>query len=155
MHRPQVLFLDEPSTGLDPQNRANLWEQFRLLRDGGTTVFLTTHYLEEADQLCDRVAIVDHGKVIALGSPDELKQRYSADTIAVAAEAPPLVLDAVCPRTGGCSVHHDLDRRIRSRRSRGDPADRHRRYPGDGGGLRRAGVAGHPHAGRLGRAADA
>jgi ABC-2 type transport system ATP-binding protein len=95
MHRPQVLFLDEPTTGLDPQNRANLREQLRLLREGGTTIFLTTHYLDEADQLCDRVAIVDHGRVIALGSPDELKQRYSADTIAVTAEASSAVLDAV------------------------------------------------------------
>jgi ABC-2 type transport system ATP-binding protein len=95
MHRPQVLFLDEPTTGLDPQNRANLWEQVRLLRDGGTTIFLTTHYLDEADQLCDRVAIVDHGRVIALGSPEELKQRYSGDTIAVTSEASPRVLDAV------------------------------------------------------------
>jgi len=95
MHRPQVLFLDEPTTGLDPQNRANLQEQVRLLREGGTTIFLTTHYLDEADQLCDRVAIVDHGSVIALGSPDELKQRYSADTIAVTTEASPSVLDAV------------------------------------------------------------
>ncbi|HVT69510.1 MAG TPA: ATP-binding cassette domain-containing protein [Trebonia sp.] len=95
MHRPQVLFLDEPTTGLDPQNRANLWEQLRLLRDGGTTVFLTTHYLDEADQLCHRVAIVDHGRVIALGSPDELKQRQAADTISVATDASPEVLDAV------------------------------------------------------------
>jgi ABC-2 type transport system ATP-binding protein len=95
MHRPQVLFLDEPTTGLDPQNRANLWEQLRLLRDGGTTIFLTTHYLDEADHLCDRVAIVDHGRVIALGSPDELKQRYSGDSIEVTAEAPPSVLDAI------------------------------------------------------------
>ncbi|MGH3251704.1 MAG: ATP-binding cassette domain-containing protein [Trebonia sp.] len=95
MHRPRVLFLDEPTTGLDPQNRANLWEQLRLLRDGGATIFLTTHYLDEADQLCDRVAIVDHGRVIALGRPDELKQRYSADTIAVTAEASSLVLEAV------------------------------------------------------------
>jgi ABC-2 type transport system ATP-binding protein len=95
MHRPRVLFLDEPTTGLDPQNRANLWEQLRLLRDGGTTIFLTTHYLDEADQLCDRVAIVDHGRVIALGRPDELKQRYSADSIAVTPEAGPDVLDAV------------------------------------------------------------
>jgi len=101
MHRPRVLFLDEPTTGLDPQNRANLWEQLRLLRDGGTTVFLTTHYLDEADQLCDRVAIVDHGRVIALGSPDELKQRYSADTIAVTAEASPAVLDAVARELAG------------------------------------------------------
>jgi ABC-2 type transport system ATP-binding protein len=95
MHRPRVLFLDEPTTGLDPQNRANLWEQLRLLRDGGTTVFLTTHYLDEADQLGDRVAIVDHGRVIALGSPDELKQRYSADSIVVTPEAGADVLDAV------------------------------------------------------------
>ena len=78
-----VLFLDEPTTGLDPQNRANLWDQVRQLRDGGATVFLTTHYLDEADQLSDRVAIVDHGRVIALGTPDELKRRYSADTISV------------------------------------------------------------------------
>ncbi|HET6185777.1 MAG TPA: ATP-binding cassette domain-containing protein [Trebonia sp.] len=83
MHRPGVLFLDEPTTGLDPQNRANLWDQLGQLRDGGATVFLTTHYLDEADQLSDRVAIVDHGRVIALGTPDELKRRYSADTISV------------------------------------------------------------------------
>jgi ABC-2 type transport system ATP-binding protein len=83
MHRPEVLFLDEPTTGLDPQNRANLWDQLRELRDGGATVFLTTHYLDEADQLSDRVAIVDHGRVIALGTPDELKRHYSADTISV------------------------------------------------------------------------
>src|SRR5580693_1463482 len=83
MHRPGVLFLDEPTTGLDPQNRANLWDQLRQLRDGGSTVFLTTHYLDEADQLSDRVAIVDHGRVIALGTPDELKRRYSADTISI------------------------------------------------------------------------
>jgi len=95
MHRPQVLFLDEPTTGLDPQNRANLREQLRLLREEGTTIFLTTHYLDEADQLCDRVAIVDHGRVIALGSPDELKQRYSADTITVTTETGPDVLEAV------------------------------------------------------------
>ena len=95
MHKPRVLFLDEPTTGLDPQNRANLWEQLRLLREAGTTIFLTTHYLDEADHLCDRVAIVDHGRVIALGSPDALKQRYSADTIVVTAEASAAVLDAV------------------------------------------------------------
>jgi ABC-2 type transport system ATP-binding protein len=95
MHQPRVLFLDEPTTGLDPQNRANLQEQVRLLRDGGTTIFLTTHYLDEADQLCDRVAIVDHGRVIALGSPDELKQRYSGDTVEVTADAGADVLEDV------------------------------------------------------------
>ncbi|HEY6492978.1 MAG TPA: ATP-binding cassette domain-containing protein [Trebonia sp.] len=112
MHRPRVLFLDEPTTGLDPQNRANLWEQLRLLRDAGTTIFLTTHYLDEADQLSDRVAIVDHGRVIALGRPEELKQRYSGDTIAVTSQAPPPVLDAVAqelavlPFIGSLTVVH-------------------------------------------------
>jgi ABC-2 type transport system ATP-binding protein len=86
MHRPRVLFLDEPSTGLDPQNRANLWDQIRELREGGTTVFITTHYLDEADQLSDRVAIVDHGRVIALGSPEALKRQYSGDTITITPE---------------------------------------------------------------------
>jgi ABC-2 type transport system ATP-binding protein len=95
MHRPRVLFLDEPTTGLDPQNRANLWEQLRLLRDGGTTIFLTTHYLDEADQLCDRVAFVDHGQVIALGRPEQLKQRYSGNTVTVVAEASPGELEAI------------------------------------------------------------
>jgi ABC-2 type transport system ATP-binding protein len=89
MHKPRVLFLDEPTTGLDPQNRANLWTQLRSLREDGTTVFLTTHYLDEADQLSDRVAIVDHGHVIALGSPDELKRRYSADTISITPDLDP------------------------------------------------------------------
>jgi ABC-2 type transport system ATP-binding protein len=89
MHRPQVLFLDEPTTGLDPQNRANLWDQLRLLRDTGTTVFLTTHYLDEADQLSDRLAIIDHGRIIAEGTPGELKQRYSGDTIAITPSLPP------------------------------------------------------------------
>ena len=83
MHRPRVLFLDEPTTGLDPQNRANLWGQLGQLRETGTTIIVTTHYLDEADQWSDRVAIVDHGRVIALGRPDELKRRYSSDTISV------------------------------------------------------------------------
>src|SRR5487761_1337084 len=108
VHRPRVLFLDEPTTGLDPQNRANLWEQLRLLRDGGTTIFLTTHYLDEADQLCDRVTLVDHGQVIALGRPDELKQRYSADTIVVTAQASRLVLDAVARELAGTLSIKDL-----------------------------------------------
>jgi len=94
MHKPRVLFLDEPTTGLDPQNRANLWSLLRSLRDGGTTVFLTTHYLDEADQLSDRVAIVDHGQVIALGAPDELKRRYSGDTISVTPDVTPTDLPA-------------------------------------------------------------
>jgi ABC-2 type transport system ATP-binding protein len=88
MHQPRVLFLDEPTTGLDPQNRANLWDQLRQLRAGGATIVITTHYLDEADQLCDRVAIVDHGTVIALGTPDELKRRYSGNAITVTPNVP-------------------------------------------------------------------
>lgn len=69
---PELLFLDEPTTGLDPQSRRSLWELVRQFRDQGRTVLLTTHYMDEAERLCDRIAIVDHGKVIALGSPREL-----------------------------------------------------------------------------------
>ncbi len=75
---PELLFLDEPTTGLDPQSRRQLWEVVRAFQRGGGTVLLTTHYMEEAHQLCDRVAVVDHGKVIALGSPDELIRSLGA-----------------------------------------------------------------------------
>jgi ABC-2 type transport system ATP-binding protein len=81
IHEPEVLFLDEPSTGLDPQNRASLWDHIRGLRDRGTTVFLTTHYLGEADVLCDRIMIIDHGTVVAQGTPRVLKQQVAGDAI--------------------------------------------------------------------------
>jgi ABC-2 type transport system ATP-binding protein len=81
IHEPEVLFLDEPSTGLDPQNRANLWEHLRMLRDHGTTVFLTTHYLEEADALCDRLVIIDHGEIVIEGSPRDLKRDVAGDAV--------------------------------------------------------------------------
>jgi ABC-2 type transport system ATP-binding protein len=81
VQQPQVLFLDEPSTGLDPQNRANLWDHVRRLRERGTTIFLTTHYLDEADALCDRVVIVDYGQVVAAGAPRELKRQVSGDSV--------------------------------------------------------------------------
>ena len=83
VHRPAVLFLDEPTTGLDPQARARLWEEIRKLRETGTTVFLTTHYLEEADALCDRLAIIDHGRIVAEGTPDELKHEIAGDVLTV------------------------------------------------------------------------
>jgi ABC-2 type transport system ATP-binding protein len=73
IHAPEVLFLDEPTTGLDPTSRATLWDEVRRLRDEGTTVFLTTQYLEEADQLADRVGIIDHGRIVAEGTPEALK----------------------------------------------------------------------------------
>src|SRR4029450_7413426 len=69
---PQLLFLDEPTTGLDPQSRRDLWEVIRGFRARGRTVLLTTHYMDEAERLCDRVAVVDHGRIIALGSPAKL-----------------------------------------------------------------------------------
>ena len=69
VHQPEVLFLDEPSTGLDPQSRANLWEHVRRPPRAGTTIFLTTHYLEEADALCDRLMIMDHGQIVVAEHP--------------------------------------------------------------------------------------
>jgi ABC-2 type transport system ATP-binding protein len=78
---PELLFLDEPTTGLDPQSRRQLWEIVRDLRGRGRTILLTTHYMDEAERLCDRVAIVDHGKVIALGSPAELIRSLGGDHV--------------------------------------------------------------------------
>ena len=80
-HRPAVLFLDEPTAGLDPQSRLALWEILGELNGEGQTVLLTTHYMEEADELCDRVAIMDHGKILALDTPEALKRSVGADTI--------------------------------------------------------------------------
>ena len=80
-HRPAVLFLDEPTAGLDPQSRLALWEILTELNGEGQTIMLTTHYMEEADQLCNRVAIMDHGRILALDTPKELKQSIGADTI--------------------------------------------------------------------------
>jgi len=80
-HRPAVLFLDEPTAGLDPQSRLALWEILGELNGEGQTILLTTHYMEEADHLCDRVAIMDHGKILALDTPEALKQSLGADTI--------------------------------------------------------------------------
>lgn len=78
---PELLFLDEPTTGLDPQARLSLWDVVDRFREGGGTVLLTTHYMEEATHLCDRVAIMDHGKIIALGTPLELIESLGADQI--------------------------------------------------------------------------
>jgi ABC-2 type transport system ATP-binding protein len=80
-HRPAVLFLDEPTAGLDPQSRLALWDTLRELNAAGQTILLTTHYMEEADQLCGRVAIMDRGKILALDTPAALKQQVDADTI--------------------------------------------------------------------------
>jgi len=80
-HRPKVLFLDEPSAGLDPQSRIAMWEAVRALREQGITVVLTTHYMEEADELCDRVAIVDHGKILVEDTPAALKRSVGTQKV--------------------------------------------------------------------------
>jgi len=96
VHKPSVLFLDEPTTGLDPQARARMWDEIRLLRAGGTTVFLTTHYLEEADALADRLAIIDQGKIVAEGTADELKRKVAGDVVTIVVSgATEHVLEAV------------------------------------------------------------
>jgi ABC-2 type transport system ATP-binding protein len=81
IHGPKIVFLDEPTTGLDPQSRAHMWDEVRRLRAEGMTVFLTTHYLDEADALCDRLAIMDHGQIVAEGTPAELKRELSGDVL--------------------------------------------------------------------------
>ena len=83
IHQPRLVFLDEPTTGLDPQSRAHMWAEVRRMRAEGMTVFLTTHYLEEADALCDRISIIDHGEIVAEGTPDELKREIAGDVLAV------------------------------------------------------------------------
>ena len=76
VHRPDVLFLDEPTAGLDPQTRANLWDILRVLHAEGQTILLTTHYMEEAEALCEQVSVVDHGEVLASGTVNELKDGH-------------------------------------------------------------------------------
>jgi ABC-2 type transport system ATP-binding protein len=117
LHRPAVLFLDEPTAGLDPQSRLSLWDVLGELNADGQTILLTTHYMEEADHLCDRVAIMDHGRILALDTPGGLKSTVGADTIVtvkVAGDAsglPDLLADKLegVTRTravdGGAEVH--------------------------------------------------
>jgi ABC-2 type transport system ATP-binding protein len=91
---PEILFLDEPTTGLDPQARRQVWEIISQFRGRGGTVLITTHYMEEAERLCDRVAVIDHGKIIALGSPKELIASLGAEhVVEFALESDAIVLD--------------------------------------------------------------
>jgi len=87
VHAPEVLFLDEPTTGLDPASRVTIWDEVRRINASGTTVFLTTQYLEEADQLCERVAIIDEGTIVAEGTPDSLKSELGSDVVTVGLDA--------------------------------------------------------------------
>ncbi len=95
VHRPRLLFLDEPSIGLDPQSRAMLWNEVRKLHTTGTTIFLTTHYLDEADQLCDRLAIIDEGLIVAEGTASQLKQQVAGDVITLSLAQNSMVLSQV------------------------------------------------------------
>ena len=88
VHRPPLVFLDEPTTGLDPKARNRLWEYFRDINDRGTTVFLTTQYLEEADELCDQLAVIQAGEIVATDAPDALKSRVGGDVLDVSFEDP-------------------------------------------------------------------
>jgi ABC-2 type transport system ATP-binding protein len=83
VHRPKVLFLDEPTTGLDPASRLTVWDEVRSINATGTTIFLTTQYLEEADELCERLAIIDHGELVAQGTPESLKAEIGKDVVSV------------------------------------------------------------------------
>jgi ABC-2 type transport system ATP-binding protein len=86
LHTPEVLFLDEPTQGLDPQTRASIWEHLRRLRaERGLTMFMTTHYMDEAEW-CDRIAIIDHGRIVALGTPEELKARVGGDVVTLSTD---------------------------------------------------------------------
>ena len=110
---PEVLFLDEPTTGLDPRGRNEVWASIRALVADGTTVLLTTQYLDEADQLADQVCVIDHGRVIADGTPDELKSRIGGDRVDVvlrsASDLP--VAAAIVERATGVAVETDPDNR--------------------------------------------
>jgi len=102
---PELLFLDEPTTGLDPQARLSLWDIVEKFREGGGTILLTTHYMEEATRLCDRVAIMDHGKVIALGSPAELIESLGADQVIEFSVTNPLTEDALTNLPAVTNLH--------------------------------------------------
>ncbi|MDP4504640.1 ATP-binding cassette domain-containing protein [Nonomuraea turcica] len=108
VHNPPLLFLDEPTTGLDPQNRANLWDRIEQLRESGTSVLLSTHYLDEADALCDRLVIVDHGLVVAEGTPAALKREVSGDVITLRVDDPARAAETLAPLARETRLDEDL-----------------------------------------------
>src|SRR3954447_23738269 len=116
LHRPAILFLDEPTAGLDPQSRLALWEILGELHTGGQTILLSTHYMEEADQLCSRVAIMDHGRILALDTPDGLKRSINAGAVVtVRSEGDATRLDALAEHLGtmtGATDAHRVDETV-------------------------------------------
>jgi ABC-2 type transport system ATP-binding protein len=99
VHRPDVLFLDEPTAGLDPQTRVNLWDILQVLHGEGQTILLTTHYMEEAEALCEQIAVMDHGEVLASGTVNELKDGAGAETV-ITVRYEDLVPEGLAARTG-------------------------------------------------------
>jgi ABC-2 type transport system ATP-binding protein len=125
IHIPELVFLDEPTTGLDPQARANLWQHISGLREErGTTVFLTTHYLDEADALCDRILVIDHGAIVAEGTPDALKSQVGGDVLTVTVAEPGQVGDVarLVERLPGAEAPQVLDDRVVGRVRHGGTA---------------------------------
>ncbi|MEU1387033.1 MULTISPECIES: ATP-binding cassette domain-containing protein [unclassified Nonomuraea] len=110
---PPVLFLDEPTTGLDPRSRAGIWNAVRELVAGGTTVLLTTQYLEEADQLADRVAVIDSGRLVAEGTPEELKSKLGGDRLDVMINDPARLDEAAAILSGASAGPVEIDRDTR------------------------------------------
>jgi ABC-2 type transport system ATP-binding protein len=107
INKPKIIFLDEPTTGLDPQARRNLWDLIRNIREQGTTVIITTHYMDEAEILCDRVAIIDNGKIIALASPDKLIDELVATGFERPKEVKKANLEDVFINLTGHSIRED------------------------------------------------
>src|SRR3954453_20791205 len=142
--QPPVLFLDEPTTGLDPRSRLSLWETIERLVSGGTTVLLTTQYLDEADRLADEIAVIDRGRVIAEGEPDELKNRVGGERLEGALSDASMIdravaaLDPLCPE--GPPESEGVVVRLTVRPRRGLIVDAVRRLDEAGGGRGRAHV---------------
>lgn len=103
---PDLLFLDEPTTGLDPQSRRQVWDLVTDWKREGRTVVLTTHYMDEAERLCDRVAVIDHGKIIALGTPQALIDKLGGSAVIELATEPAMAADDFAGAAGVCDVHH-------------------------------------------------
>lgn len=109
---PELIFLDEPTTGLDPQGRRSLWEHIEQLRQQGRTILLTTHYMEEAEQLCDRVAIMDHGKILEIGTVNELVTKHFRERTIRFASRPALTDDKLATLPGVQKVSHESDETV-------------------------------------------